>query len=144
MARYRTEIRTPLDRAEAFDRLARVERFSSWDPGVVRSSQTGGDGPGLGATYELVVRNLGQETAMPYEVVSYRPQDEYTMVGTTSTLTSTDTISVRTDGDGSVVTYDAVLDLKGPLRLFDPVLALAFRRIGDRAAAGLRRELEAS
>ena len=36
------------------------------------------------------------------------------------------------------MTYDADLRLKGPLgRLMDPLLGLAFRRIGDRAAVGL-------
>ena len=39
------------------------------------------------------------------------------------------------------MTYDAQVDLKGMARLFDPVLGLAFKRLGDNAAAGLRREL---
>lgn len=37
------------------------------------------------------------------------------------------------------VTCDAKLTLNGPLALFDPLLGLAFRTIGDRAAVGLRR-----
>jgi len=40
-----------------------------------------------------------------------------------------------------VVTYDAILTLRGPLGLFDPLLRLAFGRIGDRAAAGMRKAL---
>jgi hypothetical protein len=40
-----------------------------------------------------------------------------------------------------VVTYDARLGMHGVLRFADPLLALAFARIGDRAAAGLRRAL---
>jgi len=43
--------------------------------------------------------------------------------------------------EGAVVTYDARLEPRGMLRLADPLLGLAFRRIGDRAAAGLRRVL---
>ena len=51
-------------------------------------------------------------------------------------LTSEDTITVVADGDGSMVTYDAVLRLKGLLGVSDPLLGLTFNQIGDRAAAG--------
>ncbi|MBV8221122.1 MAG: hypothetical protein JO325_21875, partial [Solirubrobacterales bacterium] len=44
-------------------------------------------------------------------------------------------------GTGTRVTYAADLRLKGLLRLADPLLALAFRRVGDRALAGLREVL---
>ena len=40
--------------------------------------------------------------------------------------------------------YDADLRLKGVLRLADPLLGLAFGRIGDRAAEGLRAYLDGS
>ena len=42
---------------------------------------------------------------------------------------------------GSIVTYDTVLKLKGPLGLADPLLARSFKKIGDRAAAGLETAL---
>jgi len=45
---------------------------------------------------------------------------------------------------GSVVTYDADLRVRGLFRLADPLLALAFRRIGDRARDGLVRALAAA
>ena len=49
---------------------------------------------------------------------------------------------VPSGGVGSVVTYDAELRLNGPLAVFDLGLRLVFDRIGDRAAAGLRRALQ--
>ena len=39
-------------------------------------------------------------------------------------------------------TYTADLHLKGVLGLADPLLSLVFNRLGDRAAAGLRRQLD--
>jgi hypothetical protein len=58
-------------------------------------------------------------------------------------FTSLDTITVEPAPDGgSRVTYDAVLELRGPLRLADPLLARGFAQVGDRAAAGLRRHLD--
>jgi hypothetical protein len=56
-------------------------------------------------------------------------------------FTSIDRITVEPDGTGSVVTYDADLRLNGVLRVGDLGLRLMFGRIGDRAAAGLRRVL---
>ncbi|MDX9723288.1 MAG: SDR family NAD(P)-dependent oxidoreductase, partial [Myxococcota bacterium] len=38
-------------------------------------------------------------------------------------------------------TYDAVLTLNGPLSVFDSLLGVAFERLGDRAADGLKRVL---
>jgi hypothetical protein len=52
-------------------------------------------------------------------------------------LVGTDTISVEPVDDGSLVGYDAVLGLKGPARLLDPLLGLVFRRMARRAAVGL-------
>jgi hypothetical protein len=49
---------------------------------------------------------------------------------------------VNDEGDTRIVTYDAELQLKSVLKVADPLLGLAFRRIGDRAAVGLRRVLE--
>ncbi len=39
------------------------------------------------------------------------------------------------------MTYDADVSLKGPLKLFDPIMKLGFRRAGDKAAGGLRKTL---
>jgi carbon monoxide dehydrogenase subunit G len=52
-----------------------------------------------------------------------------------------DEIRVEPAGAGAVVTYDARLDMRGALRVANPLLKLAVGRIGDRAAAGLRRAL---
>ena len=56
---------------------------------------------------------------------------------------SVDTITFEDDDHGSVVIYDPRLDAKGVGRLAGPLLAIVFRRIGDRAAAGLRTRLSA-
>ena len=56
---------------------------------------------------------------------------------------SVDTITFEDDDRGTVVVYDAELDAKGIGRLADPLLSMVFRRIGDRAAAGLRTRLSA-
>jgi len=54
-----------------------------------------------------------------------------------SVLRSYDVIEVTPTSDGCEVLYDAELTLNGPLGLADPLLALVFDRIGDKAAAGM-------
>jgi hypothetical protein len=65
-----------------------------------------------------------------------------TLRGENATVVSLDTMTFS-DGTsgGTLVRYDADLRLKGPLRLADPLLLLAFRRTGDRALDGLRAAL---
>jgi carbon monoxide dehydrogenase subunit G len=142
MARYVTRVKTPLAAGDAFDYIADLTNFAEWDPGVRRSVQVDGDGTELGAAYDVTVAAVPRDLTLRYEVVEYDSPRTSLVVARSAMFTSTDRISVVPDGDGSIVTYDAELTLNGPLRLFDPVLRLAFGRIGDRAAAGLRRVLD--
>ncbi len=120
--------------------MADVERFSEWDPGVIRAARIPGSGPGVGTAYDLTVK-AGSTSVMRYAVTEIDAPRRVVLVARTLWLTSVDEIRVEAAPGGSTVVYDATLTLNGPLRLFDPVLGLAFRRIGDRAAAGLRRFL---
>lgn len=132
---------TPKPPAEAFAYLADLRRFAEWDPGVTRAVQVRGDGPGPDAAYDLTVK-AGASTVMRYEVSAYEAPRRFVVTGRTSTLTSVDEIRVEPHPRGSLVTYDAELTLRGRLDVFDRLLGVAFRRIGDRAAAGLRRALD--
>ena len=140
MAHYLTSASTPLSAADAFAYMADVTHFVEWDPGVKRVRRVSGDGAGVGTAYELTVQ-AGGTMVMRYEVEAYEAPRRILLVARTLLLTSVDEIRVEATGSGSVVTYDAKLTLNGPLSLFDPLLRLAFRRIGDRAAAGLKRVL---
>jgi carbon monoxide dehydrogenase subunit G len=141
MARYVTSVPTPLTPAAAFAYMADVTRFSEWDPGVQRVTRVAGDGKSVGSAYDLAFKTIGT-TMMRYVVTQYDAPRRVLLTARTGLLTSVDEIRVVAAGAGAVVTYDAVLTLRGPLRVFDPLLARAFRRIGDRAAAGLRRALQ--
>lgn len=142
MARYVTRVKTPLNPADAYDYVADLTNFAEWDPGVRRSVQVAGEGSELASAYDVTVAAVPRDLTLRYEVVEHDPPRTCLVVARSAMFTSTDRITVVPDGDGSIVTYDAELALNGPLGLFDPVLRLAFVRIGDRAAAGLRRALD--
>jgi len=142
MARYRTSVGTPRPRAEVFAYLSDFSTTRDWDPGVVEAERLD-DGPvALGTRFRVVARFLGRETELTYAVVDICPGELVTLRGENATVVSLDTMTFA-DGwtGGTVVDYEADLALKGPLRVLDPLLALAFRRVGDRALAGLRAAL---
>lgn len=56
-------------------------------------------------------------------------------------MISRDRVTFETLPNGTRITYDADRALKGPLRIADLLLGLAFSRVGTRAPAGLERTL---
>ncbi len=152
MAHYKTTIESPLSPAEAFERLSDVTRFAEWDPGVKKAKQVAGDGPGPDAAYVLSVKGfVGNTLDLRYEVTEFTEPTRIHLVAESTLLRSDDIITVapsslKEPATGSSVTYVADLDLTGPggiLKLADPLLGLAFKKIGDQAAAGLRSFLDA-
>jgi len=141
MARYRTTVRSPWSQVAAFTYMSDLSNFSAWDPGIDSARRVAGEPGAVGSMYDLKLSGAFG-TTMTYEIVAAEAPHRIEARSTTPTLESIDVITVDADGDGSIVTYDADLRLRGPLRLADPLLALAFRRIGDRAADGLRRRLD--
>ncbi|MFM2077153.1 MAG: hypothetical protein RJA49_1043 [Actinomycetota bacterium] len=142
MARYVTKVRTARPAAEVFAYMADLRNFAEWDPGVRRVVQVEGDGAGPGAAFDVTVSG----TTLRYRTVEHRSPSDLLVVAESSMLVSTDhvTVAVIEDGaaGGTLVTYDAELHLKGVAKVAAPLLSLAFGRIGDRAAAGLRRVLD--
>jgi len=139
MARYLVHVRTPMPPAEAFAYMADLRHFAEWDPGVQRVQQVRGDGPGADASFDVAVSVPGRSITLRYDIVDYDAPTTVTAFAENRLLSSRDVITVAPDGagTGSMVTYDAVLKLKGVLALADPLLKLSFDRIGDRAAKGL-------
>ena len=141
MARYVTKVRTRRPPAEVFAYMADLRNFAEWDPGVKQVAQVEGDGGGPGTVFDVTVRGRSEQV-LRYRTAVFDAPHELFVVAKTKSLTSEDRITVDADGTGAIVTYHAVLRLNGLLRVGGPVLSLLFRRIGDRASAGLCRALE--
>lgn len=141
MARYVTTVRTPCSPEDAFAYIADLRNFAEWDPGVAAAEQVEGQGIGPDAAYDVTVKNPGRDITLRYRTVEFDAPRMLRVVATSWMFTSDDRITVEPDGVNSLVTYDAELRLNGLLRLGDLGLRIAFGRIGDRAAAGLRKAL---
>jgi len=142
MARYRTTVQSHKTPEDAFDYLADFANAKEWDPGVVEGENLTGRPLGQGNRFRLVSRFAGRRIPLEYRITTFERPGRVVFQADQAAVRATDEIRFEAGGTGTLVTYEADLGLKGPLgRLLDPLLAVAFRRIGDRAAAGLREAL---
>ena len=142
MARYTTSVSSPLKPREAFDSLADFTTVADWDPGVIRSVRVDEGELAVGSAFDVDVALAGATITFRYEILELARPRLLVLRAQRGPFTSLDTITVEPAADGgSRVTYDAVLELRGPLRLADRLLARGFDQVGDRAAAGLRDHL---
>lgn len=141
MAHYRTTVETQWPIEVAFDYLASFDNVAEWDPGVSEARRLSAEAPAGGARFEVIASFLGRRVPLIYETVELEPPNKVVLRAETTTVTSLDTLTFTRRGGLTEVTYDAELSLRGPLKLADPLLSLAFGRLGDRAREGLARRL---
>lgn len=141
MARYQVTVTSLRPAADTFAYLATFSNAATWDPGVLAGEQLDPGPVGPGTRFRLTVPFLGRRMVLTYRVTSYRQGHQVVLTATSGLLHATDRIAVTGGADGSVVSYEAEVRLRGPLRILDPLLRPGFRAVADRAAAGLTRAL---
>jgi carbon monoxide dehydrogenase subunit G len=137
--------RTSLSQAEAFSAVGDFENIDQWDPGVVRSSKSTPGEVRVGTVYDLELSYRGRSLEMSYTITELAVGERIVLEGSGGVIHAVDVISFEPDGDGTLVTYQADLQLTGFARLFQPVMKNRFAAIGEAAGTGLRswlRELE--
>jgi len=143
MARFVTRVRTPLAPEAAFAYMADLTNFARWDPGVRRAEAVTTSEPGLGAEFDVEVNGIPRPLLLRYRLTTYRHPHEVVAEATSKRLHSLDRITVvPDDSTGSLVTYDAELNLRGVPSVFDPFLSMVFGRIGRQAEQGLMKALD--
>lgn len=140
MAHIVKSVSTAWSPEEAFSYMADFSHTAEWDPGVVAARRRGTGDIGLGSAFDLTVRIAGRTMALRYEVTDYTP-GRVTFTARSTFLESVDTVTVAPRGDGTEVTYDARINLRGWLRFADPLLTLGFRGVADRGIRGLEQRL---
>ena len=122
----------------AFAYLADFTHALEWDPTVVAAERADHGEIGPGSRFDLTVRIGGRRLPLRYEVTAFGP-GRVTFTARSAAYESVDTITVAPRGGATEVRYDARFRLRGVLGLADPLLALGFRRVADRAIQGLER-----
>jgi Polyketide cyclase / dehydrase and lipid transport len=141
MAHYHATIDSQRGPAETFGYLATFSNAAQWDPGVLSGEQLDPGPVRLGTRFRLVVPFLGRRLPLTYVVTTYSPDRVVVLDAESRLLRLADRIEVAAGSDGAMVSYDADVRLRGPLRLLDPLLQRGFGAVGDRAAAGLEKAL---
>jgi len=141
MASYKATLETQIPAQDVFAYLSDFSNTEEWDPGTVQAARVDHGPIGMGSEFRLVAAFLGRKSTIGYRVIEYDPPRTVSFRGENSTVVSLDRIAVASAGGGSRVMYDAKLTLKGLLKPADPLLGLVFKRLGDRALAGMRATL---
>ena len=137
MARYHATVESRCSAAETFGYLATFSNAADWDPGVLAGEHLDPGPVRIGSRFRLQMPFMGARMSLTYEVISFAPDREVLLHAANAVLRSTDRIVVTSAADGSTVSYDAEVRLRGPLQVLDPLLRPGFRAVAERAAAGL-------
>lgn len=136
MAHFVTTIKTSFSPEEAFDYMADLRNYPDWDPGVSSAEMVGAGDVEKGSTFDLVASG----TKLRYVLVEFDRPNRVVAEANSSRLRSYDVIDIRPVEGGCTITYDATVEFKGVFKVFNPVLALMFRRIVSKADEGMQRE----
>jgi hypothetical protein len=139
--RYVAELDSPMPAAEVFAYLAGFDSIREWDPSVASARRLDEGDVRLGSAFEVVVRQGKRELPLRYEVVRFEPGSAVALEAPSRWFRSYDVITVTGREGGSHLRYDATLELRGLAKLAAPLVGRSFRKIGNDAAAGLRRAL---
>lgn len=142
MARYTGTVTSPHPAAETWSYLADLRSIAEWDPSVEKVQLVSGDPRTVGARYQLEVGFFGSRVSLPYVTVTAEPPTRVVFAAETESVVVRDEARIRSIANrGTSLIWDAELRLKGARRLLDPLLRLAFNRLGSRAARGLGERL---
>ncbi len=141
MTTFREVIEVPTSVPETFAYVADFTTAADWDPGIVSSTRTSGDG-GLGTAYAVEASFRGKTLPFTYVVTEHEPDRRLVLHGEGAKATSEDVIVFEaTDAGGTRITYGADLRFKGVLRVVEPLMGGSIRAMGAKALAGLREAL---
>ena len=77
-----------------------------------------------------------------YEVTDWEPPHRVVLEASNTWMRLHDEIVIDRVATDTLITYDARISLRGPLKVFDGLLEKRFRAVGERAAAGLRERVQ--
>lgn len=137
MPQFITSVKTSLSPEEAFDYMTDLRNLPDWDPGVSSSEKVDEGDIGQGSSFDVVASGA----KLTYVLIEFDRPTRAIAEADNPRLRSYDVISIEPTIDGSIVTWDATLELKGVFKVFSPLLALMFDRIGAKAEAGLHATL---
>lgn len=143
MTMLHEQMETPLATDVAFRFVADFANSMRWDPGVATSERIDYGPLGVGARFRLGVRLGGRVAPMEYRITVFEPSRCVVLVGQGSGVSAVDEILFRPAGTGTHIDYTADIRLGGILRLAQPFLGRAFKKVAQDALGGMQKTLDA-
>lgn len=113
------------------DYLKDFGNAEQWDPGTQTCTRDGAGPIEVGAVWHNVSKIVGVKAELTYTLQKLTNRS-IVFVGENGSARSVDTITVDASGAGSVITYEADLEMKGPAKLLNPAMKLVFEKLaGD-------------
>jgi len=122
--------------------LTDVEKTGTWFPGDVEEHWTSPPPHGVGSTRHAVVRMYGRRTENDAVTTVYDPPNRAAMRGTSQNAPFVVTLDFRREGDATRVVATSDILLRGPARLFGPLISKMYGRSWERGLANLKRMME--
>jgi len=134
--RKQIEVARPVD--DVFRYVADFSHAAEWDPGIAESRALT-DGPvRKGSEFEVVAVFRGSRQTFHYVVTELEQDRRVVLEGDGAKASSIDTVTFDAAGEGTRLTYEADLRLKGARRVAEPFLRGTMERMGDDALSGLK------
>ncbi|WP_137146222.1 SRPBCC family protein [Mycolicibacterium sp. CR10] len=110
------------------DYLKDFGNAEQWDPGTQSCERVDSGPVSEGAYWHNVSKIFGVTAKLTYKLAELTDR-KLVFVGENKSSTSIDTITVDASGAGSVITYEAQLEMHGAAKLLNPVMKLAFEKL---------------
>lgn len=138
MARYTAVIPSTQTLERAFAYMSDFSNAQEWDPGVVEARHLGTNPIGIGTEFDLVVSFAGRRLTLRYRVTEFEEGERIVFESSSTSLRSVDSLTFESRPGGCEMTYVADVRFTGVASLLNPLLAIGFDRVGDRARDSLR------
>lgn len=116
--------------AAVLDYLKDFSHAEEWDPGTQTCTRLDEGPVRVGSRWHNDSKIAGRSISLTYELAELAT-DRVVFVGTNENAKSTDTITVVSHGDGSEITYQAVIEVHGLAKLAEPLTKVLFEKIGN-------------
>jgi Polyketide cyclase / dehydrase and lipid transport len=141
VTRYRTTVSSKWDLDRTFYYVSDLSHCSQWNPDVTSSLQISAGEVGLGTKFDLIANINGRPLPLHYEVTVFEPLRRVVLHARSRVVRSIDEVTFSATPQGTDVTYETDLRTLGRFRLAAPFVGMVLRGAGERARAGLLREL---
>lgn len=141
MANYAGTVSAPHSPEEVWRYLADLRSIAQWDPSVAAARLVDRGSPTRRSKPSGRTASSSRHSRITLRGRRHFPRPHRNFSAETDLVSIRDEARIGPSLDGSTVTWDADLQLKGAWRVLDLPLRAAFRRLGESAERGLRERL---